>query len=57
MFFFFYFNSNRVCGLLVNTLDFKKPYKKKKSGDVKSGERCDQAISHCAKSYNLEIFF
>lgn len=32
----FYFNCNRVCGLLVNTLDFKKPHKKK-SRDMKCG--------------------
>jgi len=40
----FSFNSNSVCGLLVNTIDLKYPHKKKPGG-VKSGECGGQAIS------------
>jgi hypothetical protein len=36
-------NSKNICDLLVNTLDYKKPHKKK-SGGVKSGERGHQEI-------------
>lgn len=49
----YFFNSYSLCGLLVNTLDFKKPPK----SSLKLEKHGSLAVSHhCTKSHDLETF-